>query len=194
MMWSAEIQITPKPKKRARHGNGNTYTDPEYEAYELELAKQIALWAKGRPEMTGPLGLVVWFRLPGNAKKAGQWHTARPDNDNLVKALKDAMTRAYEPSTRQAIYDRLIAEHEATGAKKPLSSAAMKKKIDTELKQGTQRKLWTDDSLVASLFAMKTIAVDPSAVGISFTVFTLDKSSPCDIFKQSLSLFLDSSK
>ena len=44
--------------------------------------------------MEGPIRLMTVWKFPrGKSHKDGEWKTSRPDTDNLVKALKDVMTR-----------------------------------------------------------------------------------------------------
>lgn len=44
--------------------------------------------------LDGPIRLITEWRFPrGKSHKDGEWRITRPDTDNLVKALKDVMTR-----------------------------------------------------------------------------------------------------
>ena len=67
-----------------------------YEPAELKAARQqlldlVALHAPEQP-MNGPLQLVTKWIWPG---KTTEYKTTKPDTDNLIKMLKDCMTRAH---------------------------------------------------------------------------------------------------
>ena len=67
-----------------------------YEPAELRAARQqlldlVALHAPEQP-MNGPLQLVTKWIWPG---KTTEYKTTKPDTDNLIKMLKDCMTRAH---------------------------------------------------------------------------------------------------
>ena len=67
-----------------------------YEPTELKAARQqlrdlVARYAPDEP-MNGPLQLVTKWIWPG---KTTEYKTTKPDTDNLIKMLKDCMTRAH---------------------------------------------------------------------------------------------------
>ena len=69
-----------------------------YEPAELKAARQLFRdhLAQHRPEATleGPVELtVVWCYPATQTHPEGAWKTSKPDTDNLVKMLKDEMTR-----------------------------------------------------------------------------------------------------
>ena len=50
------------------------------------------IWHPTRRKSPSPL--VKWC-FPAEGRKNGSWRTAKPDTDNLEKALKDEMTRLH---------------------------------------------------------------------------------------------------
>lgn len=92
---------TPQGKGRARFGNGRTYTPAKTVAYEglIALAGEQVMGAIDKFE--GPVFLTVTatFDIPkSRAKKIGTamaggiaWHTAKPDQDNILKAVGDGL-------------------------------------------------------------------------------------------------------
>lgn len=69
-----------------------------YEPAELKAARQLFRdhLAKHRPEapLEGPVELyVVWCYPATKTHHAGTWKTTKPDTDNLIKLVKDEMTR-----------------------------------------------------------------------------------------------------
>ena len=84
--------------KRMRIVNGKPvfYKSPDLKAAEelYYYAAKNALPHGWRP-MEKPVSLFVAFAFgTDDPKKIGRWKTTRPDTDNMVKALKDALTRA----------------------------------------------------------------------------------------------------
>lgn len=84
--------------KRMRIVNGRPMF---YKSAELKAAEELyyyhALTAlpHGWKPMEKPVRLFVAFCFGTDDKrKVGTWKTTRPDTDNMVKALKDALTRA----------------------------------------------------------------------------------------------------
>lgn len=69
-----------------------------YEPQELKTARLLFrdLLARRKPEapLEGPVYLRVVFYYPATKQHpSGAWKTTRPDTDNLIKMLKDEMTR-----------------------------------------------------------------------------------------------------
>lgn len=87
----------PFAKQRHRHSRGRTYTPKQTVAHEARVA-QIAAQHFPKP-IDGPVKVQIWasFAPPKSwsQKKAnhmlGQYHTQRPDSDNIEKAIKDGM-------------------------------------------------------------------------------------------------------
>lgn len=69
-----------------------------YESQELKTARLLFrdLLARRRPDapLEGPVELrIVWSYPPSDMHPWGTWKTTRPDTDNLIKMVKDEMTR-----------------------------------------------------------------------------------------------------
>ena len=91
----------PQGKGRARFGNGRTYTPAKTVAYEglIALAGEQVMGAIEKIE--GPIFLTVTatFDIPKSRAKAISksmsagiaWHTAKPDQDNILKAVGDGL-------------------------------------------------------------------------------------------------------
>lgn len=100
---SIRIQVPGQPqgKGRARFGSGRTYTPAKTVAYEglIALAGEQVMGAIEKIE--GPIFLTVTatFDIPkSRAKKMAAvmaggiaWHTAKPDQDNIMKAVGDGL-------------------------------------------------------------------------------------------------------
>lgn len=91
------INIVPRPAARPRFSKWGTYNTPEYTKYKKELTRLVKKNTKHEPIET-PLKLTVnfWLPIPKMSKKKmseheGVAHYKKPDLDNLVKALSDAM-------------------------------------------------------------------------------------------------------
>ena len=103
-MWCSEYAVTV-PGKVVGKGRprftkaGRAYTPKATAEFEQRVR---AVWiAAGHPMLTGPLAVRVTVvrPLPKSAPKSrdGEWDTYRPDLDNVVKAVLDALNgAAYE--------------------------------------------------------------------------------------------------
>lgn len=69
-----------------------------YEPAELKQARQFLLdsVARYKPEepFAGPIRLLTKWIWPKDIEGEWIWKTTKPDTDNLIKMLKDCMTRA----------------------------------------------------------------------------------------------------
>lgn len=91
----------PQGKGRARFGNGRTYTPAKTVAYEglIAMAGQDAIGDRPMIEGAVKVTVIATFDIPkSRAKKIAKamengpvWHTARPDGDNILKALADGL-------------------------------------------------------------------------------------------------------
>lgn len=86
------------PTATAQQKGYNRRTKKYYKPAELRAAEQWYLWGlrSSRPAapLEGAVILSVEFRFPaGKGHKDGEPKITRPDTDNLIKALKDCMTR-----------------------------------------------------------------------------------------------------
>ena len=64
---------------------------------EPEKVEQLLEAAQAAPTAANcqPVRLLVKWCFPAEGRKSGSWRTAKPDTDNLEKALKDEMTRLH---------------------------------------------------------------------------------------------------
>lgn len=90
------LPITPRPALRARKGTNSVYTPQKYRKYKKAL---VNLFLQLDIEKKDYAGIYVVFYIPiskTNKKKylPGQMHRIKPDSDNLLKAVKDAMEKA----------------------------------------------------------------------------------------------------
>ena len=93
-MASVWIKIRPKAAPRPRFSRNGTYNPAEYTNYK----KAIALIAKTKFEKKDtPITMKIefFFKVPKSWSKAKKenipHHTSKPDVDNLVKSVKDAL-------------------------------------------------------------------------------------------------------
>ena len=88
----------PRGKGRPRLGRGRTYTDAKTVAFEKAVGFQARAQMRGAP-LTGPLKITITcaFEMPRSWSKkkraalAGRPHTQKPDADNVLKAIADAL-------------------------------------------------------------------------------------------------------
>ena len=92
--FRAFIPVVPLPKERARTTkSGQTYTPSNTANYERILRSIFAgLWGRRQP-ISGPVELEVVFYLPRpkTTPKCRTFHRTKPDLDNLLKSLEDAL-------------------------------------------------------------------------------------------------------
>lgn len=91
-----------QPRVRMIRSNGHVYTPRTADAWKTAI--RLAWRAEPREPMEGPVRLSLSFAMPRpqfhftskGALTAGApvWHTIKPDTDNLVKAVMDALTDA----------------------------------------------------------------------------------------------------
>lgn len=69
------------------------YTKSEVKDAENKFAAHLAAFIPDQP-LDGPLKLQVIWSFPITGKHFdGEWKTTRPDTDNLIKLLKDVLSR-----------------------------------------------------------------------------------------------------
>lgn len=105
-----DLEPFPAPRPRARAfevkpgaWTASIYT-PEagpYRAWRKAALVLLTAAARGAPPLEGPLGLkvVLLFTMPKGehrvrVSRPRRWHVAKPDADNVLKALMDAMKEA----------------------------------------------------------------------------------------------------
>lgn len=85
------IDVVPKPKARPRFGNGHAYSSPEMRNYERSVYTEF-LAKRGlykRLENSIKVNLVFYIVRPKGIKRP--YPSVRPDLDNYVKAVLDAL-------------------------------------------------------------------------------------------------------
>ncbi len=97
------VPAVPVPQPRQRHavhgGFVRNYTPREHPVQAFKATVRLATQQAGIKVIDGPVALEVDFYLPRPARlmrKKDPWgaipHTAKPDKDNLMKALQDALS------------------------------------------------------------------------------------------------------
>lgn len=85
----------PAGKGRPRFGNGRTFTPPKTVAMEKDVGWYARRAMSGSDLFQGPLRLDVqalYLRPPSwSRKRTDLWKVSRPDLDNIVKLIKDAL-------------------------------------------------------------------------------------------------------
>lgn len=84
--------LDPVAKGRPRFGQGRTYTDAKTRRFERDFS---ALAAKHKPAtpLDGPLEMAILFQIkkPKSVSRKREYPHVRPDLDNYVKAVMDAL-------------------------------------------------------------------------------------------------------
>lgn len=90
--YEFSIPINPIAKARPRMTRkGFVYTPPKTRAYEKELKKWMMIhWAPFKKALTIPLMIQLAFFIKKSKSCKKEFHTKRPDIDNLIKAVMDA--------------------------------------------------------------------------------------------------------
>lgn len=82
-------------KLTVRNGKPHPYEPPEVRDVREKLTAHLSRFAPAEP-FKGALRLTVkWLFPTGKAHKDGEYKTTRPDTDNLIKLLKDCMTKLH---------------------------------------------------------------------------------------------------
>ena len=108
----------PQGKGRARFGNGRTYTPAKTVAYEglIALAAQEAMAGRDLIERPVYLTVTAFFDIPKSWPKARrakalgsvEWHTAKPDGDNVLKAVGDGLNGIVWKDDSQIAFSKVI--------------------------------------------------------------------------------------
>lgn len=112
--------VFPKGSKKAFIHN---YPDPETEAHEKVLAEIAALFMRGRAPTQNPVALLVhafrevpasWSRRDQEAALAGAIRpTSRPDGDNSLKIVQDALNKIVWCDDSQIVDARVIKRYDS---------------------------------------------------------------------------------
>ena len=81
-------------KTRVVNGHAQVYKTPALRDLEAKYISLLKSFAPTTP-WNCPIHFTAmfYFRSPARGDSSPRWKTTRPDNDNLVKTLKDCMTR-----------------------------------------------------------------------------------------------------
>lgn len=98
------LPIAPIAKGRPRFTKaGHCYTPDETRKYERQLAAIAREAYRGQP-LTGPLKLSIVFCVPKPKRPKFKLPAVRPDLDNYVKAVKDALNGIYWVDDGQIVH------------------------------------------------------------------------------------------
>ncbi len=99
-MISFFVPGEPRGKGRPRFlKTGRTYTPANTADAERSIGWEARKAMAGQPPLEGPLFLLIaaYFEVPASwskkKKEAARWKTSKPDLDNLVKIVKDALNK-----------------------------------------------------------------------------------------------------
>jgi Holliday junction resolvase RusA-like endonuclease len=85
------FEVPPVAKQRARVARGWAYTPKKTADFELSV-KLLAQSQWKRPQWGGPISVSITFVLPRpKARRKELWVSVRPDLDNYVKSILDAL-------------------------------------------------------------------------------------------------------
>lgn len=79
-------------EKKINFKTKQVYQDPRAADARAKLRAHLVEYIPDEP-LTGPVNMTVIWGFPEKGKHSnGEWHTSKPDLDNLQKALQDVMT------------------------------------------------------------------------------------------------------
>jgi Holliday junction resolvase RusA-like endonuclease len=87
------VEGLPKAQPRPRFGNGHAYNPPSADGWKAAVEVAAREHFKDKKTLEGPVCVHIMAMFPG-LKKGGEWHVKKPDLDNVVKAIMDALTTA----------------------------------------------------------------------------------------------------
>ena len=89
---SFTIPGRPVPWARAGSKGGHRYTPAKQKEHAALVLREALKHADSLPTFTRPVWVRVWFTfLPSKKPKFNQFHGVKPDLDNLVKQILDAL-------------------------------------------------------------------------------------------------------
>lgn len=89
VIFEHEFIIRPQPKQSVRSGKGRFFIDPKKKKYVEDIKQEAQIFYGSEPtELPVCLDVVFYF----NHKTKKGYHASRPDIDNLLKPLKDALS------------------------------------------------------------------------------------------------------
>lgn len=89
MIWF-QVPIAPVPKGRPRFWNGRVLTDRKTRAFEKAFAKAASAFRPAAP-LKGALEIAMVFTIEKPKTVRRPFPSVRPDVDNYVKAVSDAL-------------------------------------------------------------------------------------------------------
>lgn len=134
-----EFELRGKPAHKARHRSRivfpkdrrqppfiHNYPDPETEKAEAVLKEAAALFMRGRSPTENPVALLVHVFRPipeswskrdhHDAERGVLMPTARPDGDNYLKLVQDALNGVVYKDDSQIVDARVIKRYDAKPA------------------------------------------------------------------------------
>lgn len=97
-LWIPGVPIAQPRQKQAKHGKNYTPAKHPVNTFKASLSLAVAnQWQGGLWEGPIKLTIVAWFPRPKSKQwktkaQTAYWHTGRPDGDNILKAVQDALT------------------------------------------------------------------------------------------------------
>jgi Holliday junction resolvase RusA-like endonuclease len=168
--FSGWIAVDPKGKASVRFGGGGgAFIDPKSRAYADELRRQLRRQIRVNA-FDGPVGidLEFVFAIPKSRlknTKPGDFHTQKPDVDNLVKGFCDAVTTCYRDWYEDVVASSFAAQRVCWKVKGNRSVAIAS--------ADPYPRPWRDDSDIVYLRATKRWGTAP---GIRWRIFSADST------------------
>lgn len=97
------VNLDPVSKLRARFTSGRTYTPTKTKLFERDF-KLLASQYKPKTPLKGPLEVVVIFQIKKPKSVRRETPSVKPDVDNFVKAVFDAMNGDFWLDDAQVVY------------------------------------------------------------------------------------------
>jgi Holliday junction resolvase RusA-like endonuclease len=91
---SFSVPITPVAKGRPRFGHGHVFTPPETILFEQAFVAMSRKFKPAEP-LECPLDVDIRFHFIRPVSSKRIFHTVKPDNDNLIKAVCDSMNNIF---------------------------------------------------------------------------------------------------
>lgn len=90
-----EFTVPGRPVPQSRpdvYRNGGVKSNSDAVAAYKQV---IQMLCPRRTPLHGPvkLSVIAWMKRPSKSPKGTKWHTCRPDGDNILKAVQDALNK-----------------------------------------------------------------------------------------------------
>jgi Holliday junction resolvase RusA-like endonuclease len=119
-----EFAIPIKPQGKARHRTrvvmigrkpvAMQYSDPKGVKYEKAIRDAVIKQYKGEP-LEGPLSVQIYARFERPKSVNREWHTVKPDADNVGKAVCDALNGVLWIDDRQIVTLAVFKQYASRG-------------------------------------------------------------------------------